>query len=137
MRNAMRIADGVLEAIVAHASEAAPEECCGLLVGTSDAILESVRARNVADAPASRFLVDPKDHVDGRREARRRGLEVVGFYHSHPRSPALPSETDVAEASYPDCLYMIVSLASEPPDARLFQMTGQTVRSLEYVAFRP
>jgi proteasome lid subunit RPN8/RPN11 len=117
----MRVARAAVAQMVRHAREAAPAECCGLLFGDVAAIVEAVRTRNVADHPAARFLVDPKDHFDGRRAARERGLEVIGFYHSHPRSPALPSETDRAEAAYPDRLYFIVSLAGDEPDVRLFR----------------
>jgi proteasome lid subunit RPN8/RPN11 len=129
----LRIADVGWRKIVAHARDAAPAECCGLLVGRSDEIVDAMRTRNIAGDPL-RFVIDPKDHIDGRREARRRGLEVVGFYHSHPRSPAEPSDTDVAEASYPDHLYLIVSLAAEPPAMSLFRLeNGGFVR----VAIRP
>ena len=110
----------VAEQIVAHARDASPVECCGLLVGTGSRIVEAVPAANLADSPATRFLVDPKDHIDARREARKRGLDVIGFYHSHPHSPAQPSARDRSEASYPDHLYLIVSLAVEPPEFRIF-----------------
>ena len=120
MRTA-RIATGALEAVIAHARDVAPAECCGLLLGSPASIVEAVRTRNIADDPALRFLIDPKDHIDGRREARRRSLEVVGFYHSHPRSPAAPSARDRAEAGYPDDLYLIVSLLEEPPEIRVFR----------------
>jgi proteasome lid subunit RPN8/RPN11 len=96
-------------------------ECCGLLLGHDDEIVESVRARNVAGDPATRFLIDPADHFAALRAARSRGLEVVGFYHSHPASPAEPSARDVAEFSYPGHLYLIVSLQSVPADVRLFR----------------
>lgn len=117
------IRPAVLEEITAHAREEAPVECCGLLLGTSSAIVESVRMRNAASDP-SRFLIDPADHINGRRDARNRGLNVVGFYHSHPRSAAGPSVTDRAEASYTDHLYLIVGLASDPPEVRLFRFDG-------------
>jgi proteasome lid subunit RPN8/RPN11 len=110
-----------LDAIVAHAREAAPAECCGLLLGSPASIVEATRTRNIAEESDSRFLIDPKDHIDGRREARRRCLEVVGFYHSHPRSPPEPSARDRAEAGYPDDLYLIVSLLAEPPEIRVFR----------------
>ena len=118
------MARAALDAIVTHAREAAPAECCGLLLGTRSAIAEAAPAKNVADVPRSRFVIDPKDHIEGRRDARRRGLEVVGFYHSHPRSAAVPSAADRAEASYPGHLYLIVSLAVEPPDIGLFSLDG-------------
>jgi proteasome lid subunit RPN8/RPN11 len=120
------IARAALDAIVAHAREAGPAECCGLLVGTGSSIAEAARTKNIADDARSRFLIDPKDHIDGRRGARRRGLEVIGFYHSHPESPALPSATDQAEATYSDHLYLIVSLVQEPPDVSLFTLDPAT-----------
>jgi proteasome lid subunit RPN8/RPN11 len=118
------IARSVLDSVVAHARETAPAECCGLLLGRDGEVVEAVPTTNVADDPESRFVIDPKGHIDGRREARRRGLDVAGFYHSHPRSPASPSATDRAEASYPDHLYLIVGLAHEPPDVGLFGLDG-------------
>jgi proteasome lid subunit RPN8/RPN11 len=109
---------------VAHAREASPEECCGLLLGRGDEIVEAIRARNVADNPTTRFLIDPADHFAARRLARERGLEVIGFYHSHPVSPPEPSPRDLAEFSYPDHLYAIVSLLTEPAEVRLFRFDG-------------
>jgi proteasome lid subunit RPN8/RPN11 len=111
----------VLDAVIAHARDAAPAECCGLLLGTIDAVIESRRARNLATDP-NRFLIDPGDHIDARREARRRGVDVVGFYHSHPHSAAVPSERDLAEASYPDCLYLILGLVGEQTESRLYRL---------------
>jgi proteasome lid subunit RPN8/RPN11 len=116
------VAPTALAAIVAHARDAAPDECCGLLLGSASAIDEAARARNVADDRRVRFLIDPQDHIEARRDARRRRLDVVGFYHSHPRSAAVPSPTDLAEAAYPDHLHLIVSVVSDPPDVRLFRV---------------
>jgi proteasome lid subunit RPN8/RPN11 len=123
----------VVAAIVRHAQEAAPEECCGLLLGRDSTIVEAVRARNIANDPATRFLIDPKDHFDGRRAARERGLEVVGFYHSHPRSPAEPSERDLAELSYPGHLYVIASLRTEPAELGLFRFEHGSFQRLSFV----
>jgi proteasome lid subunit RPN8/RPN11 len=133
---AMRVAVPAIEAIVAHAREAAPDECCGLLVGGPGEIVEALRARNVAADPSSRFVVDPKDHIDRRREARGRGLDVVGFYHSHPRSPAAPSERDRSEAGYPGHLYAIVSLAAGPPDLALFRLELGNFHPVSFVTVR-
>lgn len=110
-----------MDAVVAHAREAAPSECCGLLIGSDESIAEAIRARNLADNP-NRYLVDPKDHFEAMRHARERGLAVMGFYHSHPHSSATPSRRDVDEVSYPDDLYLIVSLAAGAVDVRLFRI---------------
>jgi len=116
-----RIRRAALDVIIAHARAAAPDECCGMLVGKEASIDEAVLARNIEASPA-RYLIDPKDHIDARRDARSRGLEVIGFYHSHPHSPAWPSPADVTEAAYPDSVYLIVSLEGAAPEARLFQI---------------
>ncbi len=111
--------------IVEHARREQPRECCGLLVGHGNAtvqILEAVPARNLAE-DANRFFLDPVDHIRTRREARNRGLEVVGYYHSHPHSPARPSARDLAEATYVDALYLIVSLATIPALVSVYELT--------------
>lgn len=110
-----------LDAVLRHAERATPRECCGVLVGREGEVLQAVEARNLADDP-NRFVLDPQDHIDIRRRARAAGLSVVGFYHSHPHSPAQPSETDRAEAAYPGHLHLIVGLSTSEPEVRLFQL---------------
>jgi proteasome lid subunit RPN8/RPN11 len=86
------------------------------------------RARNIADSTTTRFLLDPGDHIAARRDARSRGLEVLGVYHSHPRSPAEPSERDRAEAAYPEYLSVIVGLGVDPPEVRVFGVENGNFR---------
>lgn len=109
--------------IVTHARETTPAECCGLLIGVGESITEAVRTQNLASDP-NRFEMDPGDHIRARREARGRGLDVLGFYHSHPHSPATPSASDRAEAWYPDHLYLIVSVSAQPADVRLYRLNA-------------
>ena len=111
----------VVDAVVQHAQAAAPNECCGVLIGRDDHIDEAVPGHNVAERPLTRFLLDPRDHLAALKEARRRGLDVVGFYHSHPRSLAAPSATDRAEATYAGHLFLIVGLAATPVDLRFYR----------------
>jgi proteasome lid subunit RPN8/RPN11 len=115
------IAPAALDAVRTHAAEARPRECCGLLVGVGDAVLRAVRAGNLAPDP-DRYLIDPADHVQAIREARAEGLDVVGFYHSHPHSAADPSPTDLAEASYPGSLYLIAGVRDGRDDVRMFRL---------------
>ena len=100
-----------------------------MLLGSHQQIVETVRARNLSEDP-NRFEIDPRDHIAARRDARTRGLDVVGFYHSHPHSGAQPSDTDIAEATYDGCLYLIVSLVSDPA-ARLFRMDTEGPQELD------
>ena len=122
-----------MEAIAAHAREALPSECCGMLIGTPDDIVDATRAENIADEPARRFLVNPKDHLDALRHARSRGLSVIGFYHSHPRSNPTPSPADRESASYPDHLYLIVRPRTDGHDTRLFRLEGSEFVEIELV----
>jgi proteasome lid subunit RPN8/RPN11 len=121
------IASSALDAMVAHARREAPNECCGLLVGSPDRIDESVATKNLAASP-TRFLVDPSDHIAINRRLRGSPRAVVGGYHSHPHSPAEPSPTDIAEACYSDFVYVIVSLADpSSPDVRGYRIRGTRV----------
>jgi proteasome lid subunit RPN8/RPN11 len=126
------IRESALEAIIAHARSARPNECCGVLIGGEGRIEEAVAGRNIADRP-TRYLLDPQDHINALRGARRRGLQVVGFYHSHPHSAPVPSETDRAEASYPDHLYLIVGFATVQPEVRLFKLVSGNFLELTFV----
>jgi proteasome lid subunit RPN8/RPN11 len=103
----IRLRRDVLAAMVAHARQTYPRECCGLLLGRDGRVERSWPAANLAES-ATRFLVDPRDHFAAIRSARAFDLAVVGVYHSHPSPPARPSATDLVEATDPDLLTLIV-----------------------------
>jgi proteasome lid subunit RPN8/RPN11 len=105
------IASSVLDAMTAHARAELPNECCGLLVGSIGRVDESVPTRNLAASP-TRFEINPREHFELIRRLRAAGdtQQIVGAYHSHPSTPAVPSPTDLAEAYYPEFVYVIVSL---------------------------
>jgi len=109
---AVRVAAAALEVMRAHAGRDAPRECCGLLIGEGLRALSAWPARNLAAVPETRYDVDPADHFAALRHARERRLEIVGAYHSHPRSTPQPSETDRCEA-HPDFIYLIVGLGAD------------------------
>jgi proteasome lid subunit RPN8/RPN11 len=116
MRRAVR------DAVIAHAREEAPLECCGLLLGTPALVEEAVRAVNLRHSTTA-YLVDPADHFAAIRRARAEGRAVLGAYHSHPRSPAVPSPVDVREAHDRTFVYLIVSLADDrSPDLRAYRL---------------
>ena len=95
-----------------------------MLLCLADEVVEVRRARNIAASAASHFLIDPKDHIDARREGRARGLDILGFYHSHPRGAAVPSVTDLTEAAYPGSLYAIIGLGAAVPEVRVFELVN-------------
>jgi proteasome lid subunit RPN8/RPN11 len=107
---AVQVRRAALDELLAHARAAAPDECCGLLIGRPRASIDTaLRARNRARLRRTRYLIDPRDHFAALRLARERGAEVVGFYHSHPASEPAPSARDRARAAYPGHYYLIVS----------------------------
>ena len=100
----------VRKAIAAHARKDAPRECCGLLVGKGHRVEVAVPMANAARTPRTAFRIDPAEHIAVRRVLRHIAPDraIVGVYHSHPKGPALPSPRDIAEANYPDWLFVIV-----------------------------
>jgi proteasome lid subunit RPN8/RPN11 len=106
-------------AIRAHATRDYPHECCGFLVGKADGeaviVSRTVPAQNTRDdSPRNRFEIDPGELVKVDRAARADGLGVVGFYHSHPDAPAVPSNFD-REHAWPGYCYIIVSVVAGQP----------------------
>jgi proteasome lid subunit RPN8/RPN11 len=129
-RQTVYIQPDVINTILAHATADAPRECCGLLVGRENRVERAAPAANVDPTPERRFLIDPRRHIDLRRELRGGSLAIVGVYHSHPASPAEPSPSDVAEAAYPDFIHLLVSLVPPVPDVRAYRIADGVVTAL-------
>jgi proteasome lid subunit RPN8/RPN11 len=129
----VKIGYRALKDIVAHAQEAAPDECCGVLLGVADRIITAVRSRNADDQPARRYAIDPRDHIAARRQARAAHQDVLGFYHSHPHTVPHPSASDVAEWTYPEALSVIVGLDGQSLRARAFTIRGALVEEVVLV----
>ena len=130
----MKIARRALNDIVAHAQEAAPAECCGVLLGVDDRIITAVRSRNIDEQPTRRYAIDPRDHIAARRQARAGHQAVLGFYHSHPRTSPQPSESDVAEWGYPEAVSVIVGVDGAAFTARAFLIRGASVEEVSLEA---
>ena len=134
METVLRIRQHVVDELLAHAREAFPNECCGLIIGTAGSVECAVRARNLRGSPA-RYLINPADHFAAIRMARSAGFSVVGAYHSHPASSPLPSETDIVEATSPTFAYLIVSPGSPgvPAAVRAFHLAAGRIEAIELV----
>jgi len=120
-RTTTAISAEAVAGIEQHARAAAPEECCGLLLGTPGGVTAAVRARNIAHSPRTRYEIAPEDHFEALRRARSLGVDVVGAYHSHPHSPPIPSATDRSEA-FEAFLFLIVGLAARQAEIRAWQL---------------
>lgn len=112
----LKIDRTLLEQLRLHGEETYPHECCGVLVGefneAGNKTVKSVaRCGNTrTDSLQNRYQISPNDLVHIQREARIGGHSIVGFYHSHPDHPALWSSTDLAEAFWIGCSYVITSV---------------------------
>lgn len=118
-----------LQTIGRHASVSYPDECCGVLIGRChpgatfvERVLSVGNAREEGSRQ-SRYLIHPETVLAAHREARRLGLDVVGYYHSHPDHPARPSEAD-REHAWPRMSYLIVSVdRGHMADARSWRLS--------------
>jgi [CysO sulfur-carrier protein]-S-L-cysteine hydrolase len=129
----MRIAQALIDEMVAHAREDLPNECCGLVGGADGTAQTSYRARNEFASPFS-YRIDTADQYRIiEKEMRGRGEELLAIYHSHTKSPAYPSQTDLNEAvSWPDQVYLIVSLADpDSPDVKAYWLKDGKIADAE------
>jgi proteasome lid subunit RPN8/RPN11 len=128
----LKIGKTALEELRRHGEETYPYECCGVLLGSADGDQRS--ARMVArcgntrdDSPQNRYNIDPRELIRIQREARERGLDIVGFYHSHPDHPARWSPTDLEEAHWIGCSYVITSVErGRATQTNSFLLSGDT-----------
>jgi proteasome lid subunit RPN8/RPN11 len=129
----LKLSQAVYDEIRRHGEETYPNECCGALLGTVEGdtriVSASVRCRNLrSDSAADRYEIDPVEMVRIQRDARPRGLDIVGFYHSHPDHPARWSPTDLEHAFWLGCSYVITSVEKGKAQlTRSFALTGGSV----------
>lgn len=132
---ALRLTEQQREAIRQHGAREYPNECCGILLGHTNGARKEVREvvplKNLRadrdraqkfvplkdpgrESERNRYLIDPADQIKVEKDARARGIEVVGYYHSHPDHPARPSDYD-REHAWPWYSYIIVSVQRGEP----------------------
>jgi [CysO sulfur-carrier protein]-S-L-cysteine hydrolase len=128
----MRISQGLVDEMVAHAREDLPNECCGMIGGREGEATEVVRVANAAATPL-RFEMDPQGQYNALKRIEDGGGELLGIYHSHTKSPAYPSQTDVNQAvAWPEQIYVIVSLADEDaPDVKAYLLKDLKIADVE------
>ncbi|MGA2347579.1 MAG: M67 family metallopeptidase [Candidatus Sulfotelmatobacter sp.] len=121
------------DALRHHGEQTYPHECCGILLGRIDdvdngtrVVTSTARCGNTrTDSAHNRYNIDPKELVRIQREGRNRGEDIVGFYHSHPDHPAHWSPTDLAEAHWFGCSYVITSVEKgKAAITNSFELTG-------------
>jgi proteasome lid subunit RPN8/RPN11 len=126
----IRIKQADYNAIVAHAKAGLPNEACGLIAGTADGEekrIEKVYLLTNTDQSPEHFTISPKEQLGAIKDMRALGLSPLGNFHSHPATPARPSQEDIRLAYDPAASYLILSLAGEEPVLKAFEIANGTV----------
>ena len=121
--SSLRLPASLADEMVAHCINGRPHEACGLLASEGDTVVKVFRMSNVAASPV-RYALDPKEQFAVYQALDQNAWELGGVFHSHTRTEAYPSPTDVRMASE-DVPYVIVSLAADPPDIRAFRIVKE------------
>jgi proteasome lid subunit RPN8/RPN11 len=134
----MWLSPGQAQAIVAHARKDAPCEACGVIVGRqNERASDIIPIANVADDPIHAYHMEDVALLKAFTGAEARGLEVIGFYHSHPAGEPIPSRTDIAQATYPDTPYLIVGLKGGAKLAAWTMRAGQVDEAPLHIGNEP
>jgi proteasome lid subunit RPN8/RPN11 len=128
----MKISQQLIDEMVAHGREDLPNECCGMIGGRDGEATSVVRVENAAASPL-RYEMDPQGQFDALKRIEDAGEDLVGIYHSHTRSAAYPSQTDVNEAvMWPEQVYMIVSLENDDaPDVKAYLLKEMKIADVD------
>ena len=154
----LKIPQDILDAMVSHASELDPFECCGLLAGKNGTVTRQYRISNTvaqdtrvtkvfAEAGVKQlghlsamtraevaYFMDPKEMLEAFKDMRERQVDLAAIYHSHTHSPAYPSATDIGLAYYPEAAYLIISLEEKSkPDIRAYWIRDRQVIPTEFL----
>jgi proteasome lid subunit RPN8/RPN11 len=130
----MRIAQSLIDEMVAHARADLPNECCGMVGGSGGEATTVIRVANSAASPL-RFEMDSQGQYDALKAIEDDGGELLAIYHSHTKSAAYPSQTDVNQAvSWPDAIYLIVSLQdADAPGVKGYWLKDLKIADAELV----
>lgn len=119
----------VYDVMVHHCRLEKPIEACGVLSGKAGVVTRCYPVGNKARS-STRYEMEPEDQLRVMTEIDNRGEDLIAIYHSHPDSPAYPSQTDIRLAYYPDSYYVIVSLAGAEPEVRAFKISSGAVSEI-------
>ena len=126
----IQIHEHIAQAIIDFARNKLPIEACGYLAGTDGVISHWYGLTNIDNSP-EHFSFDPKEQFATVKDARSKGLQLLANFHSHPETPARPSQEDIRLAFDPNILYFIISFAAEKPDVKAFKIVNGVVEHIE------
>ncbi len=130
----VRLPRTLINGMLTHAQHTPESEVCGLIAQTTEGDFQVYPVANVATEADHLFRMDPAAQIDAMRRMRESDEELFAIYHSHPHAPAEPSPRDLAEAAYPDALYLIISLTTRGVlELRGFRLRQGTVENIDLV----
>ena len=122
------IPKAIYDDMITHAQDGFPLEVCGILGGAGDTVSANYRMTN-SDASNEHFMMEPREQFAVVKDLRAKGLAMLAIYHSHPETPARPSEEDIRLALTPDVSYLIISLAdAAAPDIKSYKINAGNVQ---------
>jgi proteasome lid subunit RPN8/RPN11 len=127
--DALRMSRSHADDIVRHCLRGRPNEACGILAARNGEVVDVLPMSNAAQSPL-RYALDPKEQLVAYRMLADKGWDLGAVFHSHTRTEAFPSPTDIRLASE-DVPYLIVSLAREPPSMRAFRIRKESWDDVE------
>ena len=128
----IKITRKVINNIIDHSKRDAPIEACGYLAGKDGVITKSYSLTNIDNSP-DHFSFDPTEQFGVVKKARSCGLEIIGNYHSHPLTPAKPSQEDIKLAYDPNISYVIVSLADGEEEVKSYSIKNSEIKIQEII----
>lgn len=127
--------EGLARQIIQHAQTEQPREVCGIIGGSGEQARMVIPTANTANDPLREYRIDDQALAASMRMIDKSSLSLIGFYHSHPDSDPIPSPTDIAQATYPQTIYLIVGLGGREPKLAAWEMNyGQVVPVEVYVS---
>ena len=127
---AITLATHLLKAMIDHAQDELPNECCGVLIGRSGLFERVIPVTSTSPSPDA-YIMSPEEQIEIFTELGKSGESLLGIYHSHPEGPSFPSGMDIRLAFHPDAVYLIVSLKNKKhPEVRAFRIEKQEVTEI-------
>lgn len=128
----LQVENSVYTAVIAEGQAGYPLEICGLLAGQNGRITHHYPIHNIHQSPVA-FEMEPKQQIETMLAIEAQKQELLGIYHSHPKGPATPSPTDIAQAYYPELIQFILSLKErERPSLRAFTIVDGHVDEIPF-----
>lgn len=128
----MKITKKIIKKLFEHGEKEAPIEACGYLSGINDEVVKFYPMKNI-DHGTKHFTFDPQEQFDVMQKVRAEELEILAVYHTHPGSPARPSEEDIKLAYDPEIIYVISSLKENDKSIKAFKIINGQVTEEELI----